>query len=117
MPDFYELLGVSPSCSNEQLRQAYKEKVLECHPDKNQRPDAAETFRKVKEAFEVLGTTSSRLAYDQRRQERLAAEEQGRKEMEQREAHVRQQEEHARRKLRDRAFISTNFHKLAIASK
>ncbi|CAJ1354454.1 unnamed protein product [Effrenium voratum] len=47
----YGVLGLAPGCSEEQLRAAYKRKVLETHPDKG---GSVDSFRKVQTAYEAL---------------------------------------------------------------
>lgn len=64
-PDYYARLGVQPSASAEEVRQAYRQKAQETHPDRNpEDPNAAERFRKVKEAYQVLRDPERRARYD-----------------------------------------------------
>lgn len=66
MSDFYATLGVSREATPEEVKKAYRKKALECHPDRNQNdPKAAETFKRVSEAYEVLSDASKRRLYDQ----------------------------------------------------
>ncbi|RDB23686.1 Chaperone protein DnaJ [Hypsizygus marmoreus] len=67
----YDILGITKSASVEEVRKAYKRKALETHPDKldlgtneQGKLDAEAQFRKVHEAFEVLGDPQKRRAYD-----------------------------------------------------
>ncbi|ESK97746.1 dnaj-like protein subfamily b member 8-like protein [Moniliophthora roreri MCA 2997] len=73
MSNFYEILGLQPSASSDEVRKAYKLKALETHPDKldhgaSQRDkEAAEKrFHQVHEAFETLSDPIKRRAYDAR---------------------------------------------------
>lgn len=66
MSDFYATLGVTREATPEEVKKAYRKKALECHPDRNQNdPKAAETFKRVSEAYEVLSDANKRRLYDQ----------------------------------------------------
>nr|CAH8869794.1 unnamed protein product [Trichobilharzia regenti] len=63
--DYYEILGVSRTASDEEIKKAYRILALKFHPDKNSTPGAAEAFKKIKKASEVLMDTEKRQRYDQ----------------------------------------------------
>ncbi|QLG62362.1 molecular chaperone DnaJ [Halorarum salinum] len=63
--DFYEALGVSRDASEEEIKQAYRQKATEYHPDVSDDPNAEERFKTVKKAKEVLTDEEKRQAYDQ----------------------------------------------------
>ncbi|MDY6779085.1 MAG: J domain-containing protein [Halobacteria archaeon] len=52
----YEVLGVSNGASREEIQQAYREKVKEFHPDISDHDEALTKFKRVKEAYETLGS-------------------------------------------------------------
>lgn len=63
--DFYEVLGVSKTASADGIKRAYRKLALEYHPDRNKSKDAAEKFKEVTHAYEVLSDQQKRQAYDQ----------------------------------------------------
>jgi DnaJ family protein B protein 12 len=56
--DYYEILGLSKTCSEEEVRKAYRKLSLKVHPDKNNAPGAEEAFKAVSKAFQVSCCTS-----------------------------------------------------------
>jgi molecular chaperone DnaJ len=62
--DYYDVLGVGRDASKDDIRRAYRRKAREYHPDVNDAPDAADRFREVKEAYEVLSDDDKRAMYD-----------------------------------------------------
>ncbi len=64
--DFYEVLGVSRDSSERDIKKAYKRLAMKYHPDRNQGDEsAAEKFKEVKEAYEILLDPQKKAAYDQ----------------------------------------------------
>lgn len=63
--DYYEVLGISKSASEKEIKKAYRKLAKQYHPDVNKEVDASEKFKEVQEAYEVLSDTSKRSAYDQ----------------------------------------------------
>ncbi|KAM4690753.1 dnaJ homolog subfamily C member 17 [Rhinophrynus dorsalis] len=72
--DLYGLLGVGFDSSEKEIKKAYRQKALTCHPDKNpDNPRAAELFHQLSQALEVLTDGAARAAYDQLRKAKEAA--------------------------------------------
>ena len=66
MSDYYQILGVPKTASADEIKKAYRKKALEFHPDRNENdPKAEENFKKVSEAYAVLGDKDKRKQYDQ----------------------------------------------------
>lgn len=64
--DYYEVLGVDKSASQQDIKSAFRKKAKEFHPDLNKdNPDAAEKFKEAQEAYSVLSDENKRKMYDQ----------------------------------------------------
>jgi molecular chaperone DnaJ len=66
--DFYAVLGVPSSATHEEIKKAYRKLAAKHHPDKNPNdPKAAERFKGISEAYQVLGDEANRKKYDDMR--------------------------------------------------
>jgi hypothetical protein len=64
MKNYYQILGISQTAGELEIRKAYRRLVRQYHPDINSSPEAPEQFRAVQEAYEVLMDTEKRHHYD-----------------------------------------------------
>lgn len=63
--EYYETLGVATEATQDEIKRAYRKKALEAHPDRNPSdPRAAEKFKKISQAYEVLSDVQKRQLYD-----------------------------------------------------
>jgi molecular chaperone DnaJ len=64
MADYYGVLGVSRDAGPDEIKKAYRRLARELHPDVNKDPDAAERFKEVTAAYEVLSDPQKRQMFD-----------------------------------------------------
>ncbi len=63
--DFYQILGITKSASETELKSAYRKLARQYHPDVNKSPEAAEKFKEISAAYQVLSDPGKRKTYDQ----------------------------------------------------
>jgi curved DNA-binding protein len=63
--DYYAILGVGKTATQEEIQRAYRKLARKYHPDINKESSAEEKFKQINEAYEVLGDPEKRAKYDQ----------------------------------------------------
>ncbi len=63
--DYYAVLGIARSASQDEIQKAYRKLARKYHPDVNSSPEAEDKFKEVGEAYEVLKDAEKRAKYDQ----------------------------------------------------
>jgi Ca-activated chloride channel family protein len=62
--DYYSILGIPQTASEDEVRKAYRALAREHHPDSSEDPQTAEKFQELQEAYEVLSSPTQRQKYD-----------------------------------------------------
>jgi curved DNA-binding protein len=68
MKDYYQILGVQPDATPDQIRSAYRKLAVQWHPDRNKDPGAEAKFKEINEAHDILSDNQKRQQHDQERQ-------------------------------------------------
>lgn len=66
MKNYFQILGLTASASESEIRSAYRSLAKRYHPDVNKQEDAKAIFIQINEAYEVLSNTESRMKYLER---------------------------------------------------
>ncbi|MDD4930381.1 MAG: J domain-containing protein [Gallionella sp.] len=64
MENLYNILGVSPSATADEIKKAYRALAMRHHPDRNMHPGSAARFNAIKMAYELLADPKKRAEYN-----------------------------------------------------
>lgn len=67
--DYYEILGIPQTATDEDIRQAYRSLARRAHPDVSEDAVDGEVFQDAQEAYEILSDPAQRQKYDQWREQ------------------------------------------------
>lgn len=65
MENPYNILGVSPTATTEEIKKAYRSLAMRHHPDRNTHPGSESRFNAIKTAYELLSDPKKRTEYNQ----------------------------------------------------
>uniref|UniRef100_A0AC34FN02 J domain-containing protein n=1 Tax=Panagrolaimus sp. ES5 TaxID=591445 RepID=A0AC34FN02_9BILA len=72
--DYYKVLGLTKSATDDEIKKAYRKMALKYHPDKNKEPSAETKFKEVAEAYDVLSDAKKKEIYDKYGEDGLKAD-------------------------------------------
>jgi curved DNA-binding protein CbpA len=65
MENLYNVLGVAPNASDEEIKKVYRALAMRFHPDRNPVPGAEARFKSITKAYEILSVPAKRAEYNQ----------------------------------------------------
>jgi len=65
MENLYNVLGIAPNASDEDIKKVYRALAMRFHPDRNAAPGAEMRFKSISKAYEILGDPVKRDEYNQ----------------------------------------------------
>jgi curved DNA-binding protein CbpA len=63
--NLYNVLGVAPNASDDEIKKVYRSLAMRYHPDRNTAAGAEARFKSITKAYEILGDPAKRAEYDQ----------------------------------------------------
>ncbi len=112
MIDYFQVLGVTPQASIEQIKKAYRKKALLLHPDRNKAKDAQEQFVLLNEAYEyLLKTQGTHLNPEKRAQEQRQNQAAYQKHWEEQEREKTRAKAREYAKMKYEAYIKSDIYK------
>jgi DnaJ-class molecular chaperone len=77
MENLYNILGVAPNASTDDIKKRYRSLAMRFHPDRNSEAGAEARFNAIQQAYEVLTDTKRRAEYDQQMNDRIVLDAEG----------------------------------------
>lgn len=77
MENLYNILGVAPNASTDDIKKRYRSLAMRFHPDRNSDAGAEARFNAIQQAYEVLTDTKRRTEYDQQMNDRIVLDAEG----------------------------------------
>ena len=71
MENLYNVLGVAPNASDEDIKKVYRSLAMRFHPDRNPAPGAEVRFKSITKAYEILSDPAKRAEYNQSMHHRI----------------------------------------------
>jgi len=65
MENYYNVLGVAPNATDDEIKKVYRSLAMRYHPDRNQEPGADARFKAIGKAYEILSDPVKREEYNQ----------------------------------------------------
>ncbi len=65
MENYYNVLGVAPNASDDEIKKVYRSLAMRYHPDRNDAPGAEVRFKSITKAYEILSDRAKRDEYNQ----------------------------------------------------